>query len=220
MQFSALHHDVADSLANLAYFLKPNDDKTEVIIFGSAQQLKKIELHAVHIGDSLNTLSHNVRNLGVQLDETMTMESHITTVWKSAIFHLHNIARIRHCLIPSATEQIVYAFVTSRLDAGNSLLYRLPFKQIQQHQRVQNWAARFVVSATKLCRATPLLREQHWLPIAVRVEFKILLLVHRALNGRAPDYVANYVRSFGIAAPTLLTVLSEDVFKVQVNTNF
>ena len=70
-----------------------NDDKTEVIIFGSAQQLKKIELHALHIGDSLITVSHNVRNLGVQLDETMTMESHITAVCKSAIYHLRNIAR-------------------------------------------------------------------------------------------------------------------------------
>ena len=54
-------------------FLKLNDDKTEVIIFGSAQQLKKIELHAVHVGESLITLSHNVRNLGVQFDETMTV---------------------------------------------------------------------------------------------------------------------------------------------------
>ena len=119
--------------------------------------------------------SHNVRNLGVQFDETMsmTMESHITTVCKSAIYHLRNIAIIRRYLVPSATEQIVHAFVTSRLDVGNAFLYRLPFKQIQRLQTVQNWAARLVVGATKFCRATPLLRELHWLPIAVRVEFKI-----------------------------------------------
>ena len=122
--------------------------------------------------DSLIT-SHNVRNLGVQFDETMTMESHITTVCKSAIYHLRNIARIRRYPTPGATEQIVHAFVTSRLDVGNAFLYLLPFKQIQRLQTVQNWAARLVVGATKFCRATPLLRELHWLPIAVRVEFKI-----------------------------------------------
>ena len=92
-----------------------------------------------------------------------------------------------------------------------------------------------MVGATKFCRGT--LRELHWLPIAVRVEFKILLLVHRALNGRAPDYVVNYVsrrlpprslrsselnllcvplakriwgdRSFDIAAPTLWNLLPQ-----------
>ena len=67
-------------------FLKLNDDKTEVIIFGSAQQLMKIELHAVHIGDSLITVSHNVWNLGVQFNETRTMESHVMAVCKSAIY--------------------------------------------------------------------------------------------------------------------------------------
>ena len=131
----------------------------------------------------------------------------------------------------------MHAFVTSRLDVGNVLLYRLPFKQIQQLKRMQNWVARLVVGATKFCRATPLLRELHWLPIAERIESKILLLVHRALNGRAPDYVANYVdrrlpprsvssselnllcvprakriwgdRSFDITAPTLWNLLSK-----------
>ena len=118
--------------------LKLNDDKTEVIIFGSAQQLKKIELHAIHIGNSLITVSHNVRNLGVQFDETKTMESHITAVCNSAIYHLRNIAKIKRYLTPVATEQIAHAFVTSRLDVGKALLYRLPFKQIQRLQRVYN----------------------------------------------------------------------------------
>ncbi|KAI0219881.1 hypothetical protein LSAT2_028582 [Lamellibrachia satsuma] len=151
-------------------FLKLNDDKTEVISFGCAQQLKKIEVHTIHIGDSLITVSHNVQNLGVQFDETRTMESHITAICKYSIYHLRNIARIRRYLTPSATQQIVHASVTSRLDVGNALLHRLPCKQIQRLQRAQNWAARLVVGATKFCRATPLLREQHWLPIAVRVQ--------------------------------------------------
>ena len=83
-------------------FLKLNDDKTEVIMFGSALQLKKIELHAVHMQYTC-TVYHNVRNLGVQFDETMTMASHITMVYKSAIYHLRNIARIRRYVTHSAT---------------------------------------------------------------------------------------------------------------------
>ena len=42
-------------------------------------------------------------------------------------------------------------------------------------------------------RGTPLLKKLHWLPIAVRVEFKLLLLTHRALNGEAPDYIEQSV---------------------------
>ena len=31
----------------------------------------------------------------------------------------------------------------------------------------------------------------HWLPVKFRVEFKIALLVYKALNGMAPDYIAD-----------------------------
>ena len=61
-------------------FLKLNDDKTELVIFGSLQQLKKVELHAVYIDDSLVNVMHNVRNLGVPLDAMMTMVSHVIEV--------------------------------------------------------------------------------------------------------------------------------------------
>ena len=145
-------------------FLKLNDLKSEVIVFGSAQQLKKIELNTIRIDDFVVIVTHDVQNLGVQFDAEMRMESHVTAVCKSAIFHLRNISRIRHYLIAEATEQVIHAFVTSRLDVGNALLHRLPHNQIQRLQIVQNWVARLVDGATKLSHATPLLINLHWLP--------------------------------------------------------
>ena len=121
-----------------------------------------------------------VRNLGVQFDAEMTMESHVTIVCKSAIFHLRNISRSRRYLTAAATEQVIHAFVTSRLDIGNALLYRLPLKQTQSLQKILNWAAPLIDGAMRYSHATPLLIKLHWLPIAVRVEFMILLLTHRS----------------------------------------
>ena len=47
-------------------------------------------------------------NLDVQLDAEMTMESHVTVVCRSAIFHLRNIVRIRRYLTAAATEQVIH----------------------------------------------------------------------------------------------------------------
>ena len=152
-------------------FLKLNDSKTEVIVFGSAQQLKKTELNTIRIGYCLVTVTHDVRNLGVQFDADMRMESQVTAVCKSAICHLRTISRIRRYLTAESTEQVIHAFVTSRLDVGNALLHRLPLNQIRL-QIVQNWAARLVDGATELSLAIPLLINLRWLPIAVRVELK------------------------------------------------
>ena len=173
--------------------LKLNDSKTEVIVYGSAQQLKKFTLQSLRVGDCVVRVTDCVRNLGVQFDAEMTMESRVTAVCKSAIFHLRNISRIRRYLTAAATEQVVHAFVTSRLDIGNALLYRLPLKQTQRLQKIQNWAARLIDGAMRCSHAATLLKKLHWLPIAVRVEFKILLLTHRALNGQAPDNIGHCV---------------------------
>ena len=173
--------------------LKLNDSKTEVIVYGSAQQLSKFTLQSLRVGDCVVRVTDSVRNLGVQFDAEMTMDSHVTVVCRSAIFHLRNISRIKQYLTAAATEQIVHAFVTSRLDIGNALLYRMPLKQTQRLQKLQNWTARLIDGAMRYSHATPLLKKLHWLPIAVRVEFKILLLTRRALNGQAPDYIAHCV---------------------------
>ena len=60
---------------------------------------------------------------------------------------------------------MVHAFITSKLDYCNSLMYGRPNSQIQKLQRVQNAAAKIISGARKYDHVTPLLRELHWLPV-------------------------------------------------------
>ena len=115
----------------------------------------------------------------------------MTAVCRLAIFQLRNISRIRRYLTAAATEQVIHALVTSRLDVDNALLYRLPLKLIPRLRKELNGAARLIDGAMKYSHAVP--TTLHWLPIAVRVEFKILLLTHRALAGHAPGYIEQCV---------------------------
>ena len=133
--------------------LKLNDSKTELIVYVSAQQLKNITLQALRVGDCVVRVTDCVRNLGVQFDAEMTMESHVTAVCKSAIFHLRNISRIRRYLTAAATKQVVHAFVTTRLDISNAPLYRLPLKQMQRLQKIQNRAVRLIDGAMRYSHA-------------------------------------------------------------------
>ena len=86
-------------------------------------------------------------------------------------------------------KSVVHACITSKLDYCNGLLYGLPDSQIVKLQRVQNTCARLICNLPKFAHVTPLLTELHWLPIRQRIEFKMLMIVYKALNGQAPSYI-------------------------------
>ena len=89
---------------------------------------------------------------------------------------------------------MIHAFITSRLDYCNSLLYGTPQAQIDiKLQRVQNAAARLIFKQPKFSHITPLLCQLHWLPIRYRIEFKILLLCFNAVHGMAPGYICKLI---------------------------
>ena len=121
------------------------------------------------------------------------MGDHITKTSSAAFYYLYNIRRIRKYLSKECTTTLIHAFISSRLDYCNSLLYGLPANQIKKLQRVQNSTARLVFNESKLCHITPFLRVLHWLPIKYRIVFKILLLTFKAIHKLAPTYISELV---------------------------
>ena len=62
-------------------------------------------------------------------------------------------------------------------------------------QRVQNAAARLLMSYKNYDHIMPILINLHWLPIRYRIIFKILLLTFKALYGMAPSYIIDLIHT-------------------------
>ena len=75
-------------------------------------------------------------------------------------------------------------------------MYGLPKYLIQRLQAVQNCAACLVTCKPRNARATPILRELHWLPVESRIIFKILLLVYKSLNNLAPANINSLLKNY------------------------
>ena len=170
-----------------------NDDKTEFLLVGTRKQLTKVSIDGVRVGDYNISLSPSVRNLGTWFDPHYQIALPIIKTCSSAFYYLHNIRHIRKYLSRSSSETLTHAFITSRLDYCNSLLYGLPKYQLSKLQRVMNASARLVYCAPKSCHITPLLRELHWLPVCYRIEYKIILLTFKVLHGMGPDYLRHLI---------------------------
>ena len=134
-----------------------------------------------------------MRNFGCWFDFRMSVASHITKLFASLFYHIYNIHRIRKYLSRQSAEILVHAFITSRLDYCNGLLYGLPDCLLNERQRVQNACTRLIFREQKFCHITPLIYELHWLLIKYRIEFKILIITFKILNFLAPTYLSSLI---------------------------
>ena len=138
-----------------------NDSKTEFLIIGTRQQLSKIKIDSVRVGDGDIRPVDSVRNLGSWFDIHMSMNVHVGKVCSKAFRGLYNIRQIRKFLSIESTKILVHAFVTSHLDYCNSLLFGIPQYQFQRLQRVLN-AARVTCFIPRIAHITPVLIDCLW----------------------------------------------------------
>ena len=103
---------------------------------------------------------------------TLSMNSHVNNTCSNAFYYLYNIRKIRKYLLRRSTETLIHAFVSSRVDYCNILLYGLPAYQLNKLQRVQNAVAKLICRESKYCHRRQLLYNLHWLPLKFRIDFK------------------------------------------------
>ena len=168
--------------------------KTEFVIIGSHQQLSKVTINSVKVGDTEIKPIESVQKLGVWFDKHMTMNVQVGKICSKSFRGLYNIRQIRTFLSTKTTKTLVHAFVTSHLDHCNSLLLGLPRCQLDRLQKVLNAAARVIWLKPKFDHITPVLVQLHWLPVNFRIEFKIVLFVFKALHGISPPYLAELLQ--------------------------
>ena len=135
------------------------------------------------------------KNLGVIMDNCMTMEHHINMVVKTTSFALRNISRMRQYLSTESIKKVVTSMVLSRLDYCNSLLAGLPDTQLNKLKKIQNRAARLVLRINRMEHVSSInmLISLHWLPIKARIEFKAALFCYNAVHHNSPDYICDLV---------------------------
>uniref|UniRef100_A0A8C6NVU5 Reverse transcriptase domain-containing protein n=1 Tax=Nothobranchius furzeri TaxID=105023 RepID=A0A8C6NVU5_NOTFU len=176
-------------------FLQLNQDKTEVLVIGPEAQ-RETPL------PKLQSLSFNpseqVKNLGLIFDSELTFIPHIKNITKIGFYHLKNIARVRPILSRANMETLMHAFITSRIDYCIALLSGLPKKSISGLQLQQNSAARVLMKTRRREHITPVLQSLHWLPVCFRINFKVLLMVFKCLNGLGPSYLSPYEPSWSL----------------------
>ena len=134
-----------------------NDSKTEFIIFGTTSKLSSILTTSVRVGDENMKAVEHVQNIGIYFDNELKMTNQVKNMCKNAWLNLYNINKIRNYLTQDQGKTLVHSYITSKLDANNSLLAGVTVEHIKQLQRVQNAAAKLITKREKYNHVTALL---------------------------------------------------------------
>ena len=166
-----------------------NGDKTELLLIGSSQQLKKLHVSSIKVENvEINAMDH-VRNLGVIFDKGMTMEKQVNKMCQNAYFNMRNLSKLRRSLDRDTIKTAVNSLVTPHLDYGNGLLYGIKSSLLKKMQVAQNSAVRLIEKLKKHDSVNEFRKRLHWLPIPARIQFKLMTTTWKAMNDQAPKYI-------------------------------
>ena len=180
------------------YFLKVNSSKTLMLIVAPPSVLDSIIIKGTFINGCCIRFVSEAKNLGVILDSLLSFSSQVKKVVKTCFNTLRKISRIRRFLTRNELQLLATALVLSQLDYCNALYYHLKTDTLKMLQSVQNTAARIVAKVNRFdhVSVTSILQNLHWLKVKERINYKIICIVHKCINGKAPqDLTSTLVRS-------------------------
>ena len=188
-----------------------NDNKTELLATCTPWLRAGVTVRNLTVSSSQIAASSAARNLGVTMNQQLNTNTYVQRICQTAMSHLRNIADIRQCLSHDVTEKLSNAFVTSRLDYSNGLLFSMSAASLRKLQHVQNTAARISTGSRKYDHITPVIHQLHWLPVEYRVQYKILLVTYKALQGQAPSFIKDLLQ-FQTTGRTLRSSTQDDLY--------
>ena len=174
--------------------LKMNSAKTEFIIIGSHQQLCKVETSQINVDSDIIMKSQCIKYPGADLDDRLNFKTFVSRKCRVAMANIHKLKLIRKGLTMDAAKKIAVGLVIVHLDYANALYSGLPEVDVNKLQRVQGMAAKIVTGARRYDSTTEALKTLHWLPVKLRITYKVLVLVFKSQHNIAPNYICELIR--------------------------
>ena len=119
------------------------------------------------------------------------MNALVSNIARTCYFELRRLASIRRFLTSTATATLLSAFVLSRIEYCNSLLFGSTHDVTSHLQRIQNYVASVILRLPKSSSITTHLKSFHRLLVNVRSTYKIACLCYHCHSSTAPSYVTD-----------------------------
>ena len=88
----------------------------------------------------------------------------------------------------------MHSLVKSRLDYANVLLCNAPDRVTARLERESAVRLMYGIHRYQRISITAVLHELHWLPVVIRIQYKVLVTVFKAYHSGTPQYLADLIK--------------------------
>ena len=170
--------------------LKVNAGKTQLLLLGSAQNLRNIPGLSVKFRDQQLLPISEAKNLGLTFERAISWDSHISTITKRCFGTLHGLSHLRNHLPPSVVIVLVQAIVLSQIRYCISVYGNCTQRNLSRIQKIINFAAKVIFGRRKFDHVSDLLENLGWLSADQLARYHSLCLLHKVRRSGEPEALA------------------------------
>ena len=140
-------------------------------------------LRIVDVAGTTLPVSSQLKSLGVIIDSHMRFDTHVGAVDRACNYHTHALRHVRK----HPTTETASRHESTILQLTAVWCSCCSRREATEHKTTSPGSC--VSSTYSVCdRATLLLKSLHWLPVQQRVQYKIAVITHKAVNS-VPPYI-------------------------------
>ena len=175
--------------------LKVNAEKTQLMLFGSQQNVSSVPHFTVKFRDHILVPCSEAKNLGLVFDRTLSWNSHVSLVSKRCFGILSGLSHLKHSLPASVLLTLINALVLSQVRYCLSVYGNGSQLNMSRIQKVLNFAAKLIFGRKKYDHVSDLHQRLGWLSAADLGRYHTIVLTHKVLCSGEPDSLASELRT-------------------------
>ena len=173
--------------------LKLNAEKTQLMLLGSAQNLRNAPNVTVKFRDHTLSPVSEARNLGIVFDRNLNWNAHVSSVTRRCFGILSGLSHLKGRLPSSVISVLVSALVVSQVRYCISIYGSGSKKNLARIQKILNYGAKIIFGRKKYDHVSDLLDKLSWLSAESMVSYHTLCMVHKVRRlGEPHDLAAGF----------------------------
>ena len=168
-----------------------NTHKTTLMTLGARQNLSRIETVHVYLDEDIIKEVNHEKLLGIIIDRNLTWDKQIDAVCLNVTRRITLLKLLSKYVNKSGLKQYYNSYSLPVLDYGCLIWGHCSNLNINRLVKLQERAARIILSVDYTTPSNIMFRDLNWLPFTKRFQYHTCVMMYKALNDLAPEYISS-----------------------------